>query len=201
MIDNPFFIRLESKKAINDDLIKEWIKDLKETLSISVFAFVTKVLNDGSEKRGYVSHRTTNQGSHVYEIPLVRDLSQMEKDLVAKSTEWIIKATKSYLTFNGKGLTSLDPLSEYSSHYKQLCVDIAKMMHQKWYSEKSEEGWKYGLTFSMKEKTHPMMRPWEDLPETYRKVDYEIPKELINIFGKNGFVMINKFDLDNLINK
>lgn len=200
-MENPFFIRLESKKIIDIELVKEWFTDIKGSLPITVFGSVIKIMPDKTEKRGSLSHRTSKDGTHLYEIPLTRDLTSMEKEAVEKASYWIIKATKSYLTFNGKGLTAHDTVKEYSSQYKQLCTDIAKMMHQKWYHEKSDEGWRYGLTFNMKEKTHPMMRPWEDLPESYRKIDYDLPKEILHIFNQNGYMMINKFDFDNLMNK
>lgn len=200
-MDNPFFIRLESKKKIEMELIKEWLTDIKGSLPITVFGSVIKTMPDKTEKRGSLSHRTSKNGTHLYEIPLTRDLTVLEKEAVEKASYWIIKATKSYLSFNGKGLTSYDTSKQYSLQYQQLCVDIAKMMHQKWYHEKSNDGWRYGLSFNMKDKTHPMMRPWEDLPESYRKVDYDLPKEILQIFINNGFVMINKFDLDNLMNK
>ena len=46
-------------------------------------------------------------------------------------------------------------------------------------------GFRYGLNFSIKEKTHPAMRPWDDLPESYRRMPETTDKELLDFYSQN----------------
>jgi len=73
-----------------------------------------------------------------------------------------------------------------------MCENLAKSQHRQWYDEKTEQGWKYGIHFSMKNKTHPMMRPWEDLPPEYKKIDYETPNKLLNTLYNLGYTVVKK---------
>ena len=52
------------------------------------------------------------------------------------------------------------------------------------------DGYRYGLKMSIEEKTHPAMRPWDDLPETYRRMPETTDKELLDFYSAN----ITKFN-------
>ena len=51
------------------------------------------------------------------------------------------------------------------------------------------EGYRYGLKLNLKEKTHPAMRPWDDLPKEYRRLPESSDKELLDFYSAN----ISKF--------
>ena len=44
--------------------------------------------------------------------------------------------------------------------------------HESWMKEKTENGWVYGEEKDPKKKTHPSLRPYEELPVTERSKDY-----------------------------
>ena len=52
------------------------------------------------------------------------------------------------------------------------------------------KGYRYGLGMSITEKTHPAMRPWDDLPENYRRMPMMTDKKLLDYYSQN----INKFN-------
>jgi len=52
-----------------------------------------------------------------------------------------------------------------------------------------DKGYRYGLNMSINEKTHPAMRPWDDLPESYQRMPAITDKKLLDYYSKN----INKF--------
>lgn len=191
--DETFYIRLTSDEEISRSMVKEWLDGIKDILSKNTFSGVSYRKDDGSSKKGLMTHKITKSGTHVYEIPLSRELSEREREIIKSTSYWICGATNSILDLSGD---KSDSISIESDQYLALSESIAKTMHQKWLHEQSDAGWSYGVLYSQANKTHPMMRPWEDLPERYRKVDYELPKILMKLFSEHGYIMISKYDLN-----
>ncbi len=105
----------------------------------------------------------------IYEVPLVRNLEEKEAE----------KIIKMWAKFYDVG----DFIIETSTPYKDdetvaddsddvmTCCEKAKLKHNKWMHNKVKEGYRYGLTYSEQNMTHPMLRPWEQLPAQYRQID------------------------------
>jgi hypothetical protein len=45
------------------------------------------------------------------------------------------------------------------------------------------------------------MRPWEQLSEQYRKVDYELPKQFMDMLAEHGYVVVKRTDLQKWLKK
>jgi hypothetical protein len=71
-------------------------------------------------------------------------------------------------------------------------------MHQHWYQTKAAEGWRYGPEFSIEAQMHPMLLPWDSLPEGYRKINRELPKIVMDALRDEGFVVISEKELNKL---
>jgi DNA-directed RNA polymerase specialized sigma54-like protein len=82
--------------------------------------------------------------------------------------------------------------------YTNLCLAWAKKKHDNWVKDRTEQGWRYGVTMSQKDMTHPLLRPWHDLPAAHRTVDTEQPQQLIDLLTDHGYVMISKEELEAL---
>ena len=54
----------------------------------------------------------------------------------------------------------------------------------------TNKGFRYGLGLNIKEKTHPAIRPYDDLPESYRKMPQMTSRKLLDYYSQN----INKFN-------
>ena len=52
-----------------------------------------------------------------------------------------------------------------------------------------DKGYRYGLNMSADKKTHPAMRPWDDLPSTYQRMPYIDERKLLDYYSQN----ISKF--------
>ncbi len=53
--------------------------------------------------------------------------------------------------------------------------------HQSWMDQKIREGWQYGLVKDPLAKTHPCIKPFDQLPESQRAKDY-IFRGIVNCF-------------------
>lgn len=80
----------------------------------------------------------------------------------------------------------------------QLATDIAKLQHRNWINKKIKQGWRYGLEYSLYNKTNPMLRPWEDLPEKYKDIDEDIPNIFIDLLNRNGHKVITTTEIRKL---
>ena len=66
-----------------------------------------------------------------------------------------------------------------------LYNSMARQHHNRWIQERQQNGWRFGLNLDLTEKTHPAMRPWDDLPESYQKRMAIQDKELLDFYAKN----------------
>jgi hypothetical protein len=49
--------------------------------------------------------------------------------------------------------------------------ELSKMYHNSWLNRKIGEGWNWGRVYSEIDKKHPMLLPWEQLPDRLKHVD------------------------------
>ena len=52
---------------------------------------------------------------------------------------------------------------------EQVSYDMSKFNHNRWVSNKINEGWRWGSHYSSKNKTHPALKDWDTLPESHRR--------------------------------
>jgi hypothetical protein len=149
-----------------------------------------------------VARRTEDGTSYV--VPVTRALAEREVERVvnafteAYDGDFDIEATtvpQGQLTSKDAG-PSLDIDEE---HYKELCAAWAKRKHNEWVKSRTESGWRFGQRVSLKDKTHPLLRPWDDLPATARQTDMDEPQELLDLIDAHGYVVVTKSDLETLM--
>jgi hypothetical protein len=51
-------------------------------------------------------------------------------------------------------------------------IDLSSMRHNRWVSSRVEEGWRYGLQFNQNDKTDPRLRPYHELTEKLKNIDF-----------------------------
>lgn len=72
---------------------------------------------------------------------------------------------------------------------KILTDNYCRQAHNEWIKYKMENDWRFGINLNIMEKTHPAMRPWDDLPDNFKKKFPLDDHKLIDYYSKN----INKF--------
>lgn len=128
--------------------------------------------------------------SHTYVVPLKRDLSATE-------TAFILEAWNHVFTedFDIEISNTYDMVSDYDSEINidedvksQASMDINKWDHNRWVENSIMEGWRWGTHYNSKEKTHPALRPWDDLPESHRRIRHIDDVEIFEWLSKNRII-------------
>jgi hypothetical protein len=197
------YIRLITLKELSKEDIKFWYKIVKELAPDGVISSiqVPGPKKDDGPKDVYLIKKKID-GKFGYEIPLSRDLVEKEIQpindaLIEYFPEGDFKIETSAVKINKASRPmSADATIELKKRdYNELCDTLAKNIHQRWCSDREKAGWKFGLKLNKKEKTHPMLRPWDQLNDEYKNVDYDLPKLFMEKLSEYGFVVVKKTDL------
>ena len=68
--------------------------------------------------------------------------------------------------------------------HQDICLEAAKFLHNRWVEAKNLEGWRYGTRLSIQEKSHPALRDWDNLIESYRKYPTMTKTEALEFYTK-----------------
>jgi hypothetical protein len=128
---------------------------------------------------------------YLYILPLVRHLTADEAERIV---EGYMRVTEHDFEIETSNLYRADadfghPF-EYNINIDEgakniLEQSLARQAHNQWIQEKQQQGWRYGLNLSINDKTHPAMRPWDDLPERYRRPPKISSKDLMDHYLRN----------------
>ena len=192
MIDH--YLTLSTDEELERPVIRAWFHAVRDNCPKGVLA---TTFVDGKAVQ-LVRRKSENEIR--YSIPLSRDLTEKEVKSIVDSF-----AHHTDIDFKISASTSVDQ-HEFKTDVEvnhdpmlNLCTSWAKKKHENWRKDKEISGWRYGTTVSKKNKTHPLLRAWDEIPETYRKVDTKPAQELLDLLKDEGYVLIHRDDLDHLL--
>jgi hypothetical protein len=64
---------------------------------------------------------------------------------------------------------------------------LARMEHDQWCRERIENGWRHGPNRNNAERIHPMLVPWQEMPQEMRQYDREAVGDLPELLLKSGY--------------
>jgi ryanodine receptor 2 len=70
-----------------------------------------------------------------------------------------------------------------------LLEAMAKNVHEVWAQTRISQGWQYGPERNDVEKRHPMLIPYDELPEEEKVYDRNTSKETLKMIIKLGFII------------
>ena len=180
-------ITLVSEKKLDKDVVRDWYNCVKQHSPEGVISSIEDAV---------LIHRVEDK-KHKYIIPLYRELNEDEANKIVyyftssfPDIDFDIEASIPNIS------TPVKTIDVSQEEYDALCAAWAKKQHEEWYAQRSKEGWRYGTKMSVSQKTNPLMRPWGDLPEQYRKIDKNKPQELINMLSSQGYQIVSKDEID-----
>jgi hypothetical protein len=200
MTEIPLFIRLKTSEPLVKEEALAWYHCVKNNLPDGVLSSVQTTNPQGNPDVVFMVHKETRSGTHYYEIPLTRDLTQKETEVIEEAyPKGEIETSSEEVKAARQGPADAVVMEE--DDYNNLCETLAKHQHQRWYDARAKSGWSFGLLVNEKSKQHPLMRPWEQLPEQYRKVDYELPHLFMNMLVEQGYVVVSRDELNKWLAK
>lgn len=192
MIDHN--IALIVNDDIDKDLLRAWFRAVKDNAPAGV---VHAVMADGKSVQ-VVKRRDSDDVR--YMVPLTRNLTDVEVkkviDAFSHNTDFDFKISATASPLDKK----LSPEIEIDHDpMVDLCTGWAKKKHEDWMTSKTDTGWRYGGAMSTSNKTHPLLRPWSEIPAEYRKVDTTQAQQLLDLLRDSGYIIVKKDDLDKLL--
>jgi len=191
------FIRISLDDKLSDSEKRRWYK------IVETFKVIAPRPMLGTDGNVVLIHKKMDS-RHVYDIPLKRDLTENEiKNILEqwdnyfKIKDFIVEASHGDIEKQKQMLS--DAMVVKDDSYEQLCEAIAKTQHTVWMHERIDNGWRYGEKPSSVSKTHPMLRPWHELPEKYKNIDLRTPQVFLEELKRMGFTVVKSVDLNNLI--
>jgi hypothetical protein len=193
------YVSLVVEEPLDSDLIKGWFNCATSKAPYGVVSTLQTVDGDGQLRNVKMVHRETDKG-HYYMIPVTRDLTEGEVERIVSAfssecseMDFDIEAT----VIPSRTMEKEKPsITVDQQKYADVASSWAKRQHEEWLKKRTEDGWRYGQTISLSNKTHPLLRPWDDLPARFRNIDLDQPQKLLDLLGEHGYVVISKDDLD-----
>ena len=177
-----FYILQCSTKILDAEQIRRWM------LTVEMLGPDNIIMGDDESN----SFLLASQGNeYLYVIPMVRHLTEDEAERIVEGYMRIAEHDFEIETSNVyRANVDFGHPFEYDIQIAEeakivLKDSYARQAHNRWIQEKQNQGFRYGLNMSMKEKTHPAMRPWDDLPENYRLMPESTDKELLDFYSQN----------------
>lgn len=79
---------------------------------------------------------------------------------------------------------------EWNEENTMIIEKIAAAVHERWMEGRISEGWKYGETESLEEKTDPRICPYEELPESEKEYDRNTAETTVRALTEMGYTIV-----------
>lgn len=66
---------------------------------------------------------------------------------------------------------------------------LAREEHSRWSAQRIAAGWRHGRTRDHRRRTHPMLRPWDALPEAEKEKDRDAVRSIPAVLARVGLMV------------
>lgn len=194
------FVTLVVASPLDEDMAKEWYHCVCDHAPYGlVTTYQTTTAKGGLQSAGMI-HRETDK-KHYYIVPMSRDLMEREAEGIvdafaelAPELDFDIEVSIMPTKIGDKrNEPKIDVADE---QYVTLCQEFAKTQHEEWVRNHARDGWRYGAEINPREKTHPLMRSWDQLPDRHKRIDTSVPQKLLDLLNRHGYAVVQQTDLD-----
>ncbi len=199
-----FYVRLVTESPIRKDSVKKFYKTFEQYAPVNVMTVFEIADPDGNPSQAPLVHRIDENGEHQYEIPLVRNLTPTEIEEVALQLNACFNEGNFLFetsTFDEDCCLYEDDDEDYVEEEvtDQIATKLAERMHNTWMHQRLDNGWRYDKIRSDRNKTHPLVKPWDQLSEEHRVVDHDLPQMFVDLLEEHGYTIISEEELSELI--
>lgn len=177
-----FYILQRSSYALTADQIQKWYYTVEMLGPDAIMA------GDDDTNNLMLAMQDTE---YLYIIPLVRHLTADEAERIVEGYmrvtehDFQIESSNVYRSKANFGHPFEYDVQMDDGAREIIMLTMERQNHNKWITEQQDNGWRFGLNFDQVNKTHPAMRPWDDLPESYKRRRMTEDKELLDYYIKN----------------
>lgn len=191
MMHPKHFIKMVTKQPLSKSDIKAWLQTVKNHAPSGTVLSTSEVA---------LIYQETISKIRSYIVPLSRNLTVSEAERIINNlsidADYDIEIDTNNSLDNDEVKTVAAEMRISDDDYKTLCFDLAKQRHADWLSERLDAGWRYGIEFDALKKTHPLLKPWEQLPDRYKTADMTWPQTLVKFLADRGHCIVDQKDLD-----
>jgi hypothetical protein len=183
------YASLTVPQALDADTRATWFQVVEQHVPSGLISTTELMIKNKPVQSRYYT-RVTPKGSHSYVIPLARDLDASE----------VHQVLRAWCKIYPQGDFSFD-WSQPSEHSIARPDDIkqkvigsvmdswSKTQHQQWKADLERQGWRYGITVSVANRTHPWLQPWESLPQAAKQRQFDAVQSLLDLLHEQGYTI------------
>ena len=177
-----FYILQRVDRPLNADEVKKWY------YTVDMLTPGGIIMGD-DDTNNLMLGMQLNQ--YLYIIPLVRHLTAAESEKIVEgymrvtTHDFEIESSNVYQTDADFGQPFEYDITLDETARDMLLDSMSRKAHNVWIHEQMDKGWRFGLNLDINEKTHPCMRPWDDLPESFKRYLHGSDKDLVDYYSKN----------------
>jgi len=177
-----FYILQRTSNTLTSDQVKKWYYTIEMLGPDNILA--------GDDDTNSLM-LGMQDGEYVYILPLVRHLTADEAERIVEGYmrvtehDFEIETSNVYRANADFGHPFEYDIQMDEGARETIHLAMARQHHNRWIQEKQQAGWRFGLNLDLNEKTHPAMRPWDDLPSSYQRRQVTQEKELLDYYTKN----------------
>ena len=108
-----------------------------------------------------------------YIVPLSRDLEEAEADAIVQGWSDAYPTGDFVINWTQRAVAESVVDQQQADLLGEIAEAAAKQYHNTWHTAKVNQGWSFAHKLDGKNRKHPMLQPWENLPESYRVTERE----------------------------
>jgi hypothetical protein len=183
------WIKLVVRKPLDNSERKAWYVCVKHLVPSGVL-YHTDIPVKAEVKPSSYYHKQLTSGMHAYVIPLLRDLVHHEVYQIAHAWDKKFPDVDFVIDYSQPADHVPPAGADVPDHKIAQVLDAwCKRQHDAWMADKLNQGWRYGVKISMKDRTHPWLQPYESLPEQARTPHTQAVKDLLDILNQFGYTI------------
>jgi RyR domain len=172
-------IELKTREPLPKGVAGAWARTVADHGPANITA-ETEIRSGGEVKNSRL-YCVKGKGGYHYVVPLARDLTETEADAIAEA--WHAAFTEGDFVINWSQEQQLDDSIRESQEKMMISIaeEAAKRYHTNWYNQRVSENWSFGHKLDTKSRKHPMLQPWENLPDRFKLSERERIDALIGV--------------------
>lgn len=187
MMNHPY-ISLSTKNDLSDQDTMSWLNSVNESGPPGIIA-ETELHPDKNPMRFY--RRKTNEGN-TYNVVLARNLNQDEVKSIVENFSNSYPDGDFEISYSQEPMIDVKHQEVQENIVKAIALEATKRNHTTWLNQKITEGWRFGQLYNSKQKVSPVLRDWENLSETYRKIEYQRMINLLEVLDEMKLKLSHK---------